>query len=112
MKLLSHAAGRRVVQVGNGLTGIKRAAEPWNNVEAVYVRSGQSCELPTYAARQDRARIRPDVDPRYTRVWKYAARGHSSAHRGDLGSRRMCGIVGIYCKSPAVGDQLGHHLGR
>jgi amidophosphoribosyltransferase len=24
----------------------------------------------------------------------------------------MCGIVGIYCKSPAVGDQLGHHLGR
>jgi glutamate synthase domain-containing protein 1 len=24
----------------------------------------------------------------------------------------MCGIVGIYCKSPAVGDQLGRHLGR
>jgi methylamine---glutamate N-methyltransferase subunit A len=24
----------------------------------------------------------------------------------------MCGIVGIYCKSPAIGDQLGHHLSR
>jgi amidophosphoribosyltransferase len=24
----------------------------------------------------------------------------------------MCGIVGIYCKSPAIGDELGRHLGR
>lgn len=24
----------------------------------------------------------------------------------------MCGIVGLYCKSPAIGDQLGHHLSR
>jgi glutamate synthase domain-containing protein 1 len=24
----------------------------------------------------------------------------------------MCGIVGIYCKSPAIGDQLGRHLSR
>jgi glutamate synthase domain-containing protein 1 len=24
----------------------------------------------------------------------------------------MCGIVGIYCKSPAIGEELGRHLGR
>src|SRR4051812_46919420 len=67
---------------------------------------------PAMFARQASDNNPRDVDRGYTGVGKCAARGHRRPGPPGLGSRTMCGIVGIYCKSPALGDQLGQHLSR
>ena len=43
---------------------------------------------------------------------KCALGSHGKRGRPDLDSSAMCGIVGIFSKSPAIGDQLGVHLSR